>query len=96
MLPKPLKVKDQHFPSIQAAVDHYGISYRTFVRRLDRGLSYEQALTLPVSRYNNRKTHCKRGHLLEGNNILWRMQKQYLTRACRTCKQILDRKRKAS
>lgn len=34
---------------------------------------------------NAQKTHCKRGHLLEGDNLRWRKGRYGKERLCRTC-----------
>ncbi len=39
---------------------------------------------------NGRKTHCKYGHLLDGDN-LYRVTTRPTTRVCRTCKRRIDR-----
>jgi len=39
---------------------------------------------------NARKTHCKRGHLLDGGNIIWEPGKK--GRHCRICNRMLQRK----
>ena len=38
---------------------------------------------------SSRKTHCKRGHPLWGNNVTWRSGGRH--RECRTCRKMMDR-----
>lgn len=39
-----------------------------------------------ISAINSRKTHCKRGHPFEGENVITRVQKGITMRTCRICK----------
>lgn len=91
MTPKPITVLGTTFPSITAACKHFQIRYKTVQQRLNRGYSYAEAFTQNTQ--PKRKTHCKHGHKYEGNNIIKRNQNGYITHACRTCKNLRERKK---
>lgn len=83
---QPIEIFGVTYASLNEAAAHFGVKRLTMQRRIDRGLTPEQAVTGDgAGRIYTRKTHCKRGHELNDWNVRIFDQNGYIRRQCKVC-----------